>query len=188
MDFVPLAILILSACASLFLVPDIHLSDLIEPSIQAALSTPVGLTALVWLRFRDARPVYERRGLALFLLLMPTVYLSSLALHGGGAPWPMVEIAGQVLFAALAIAGVRVSGWFLAVGLGAHGVLWDLWHHGRTTFIPDWYTIGCLIVDVGCFVYAASRVSVWHADEAAHARDREVGRFGSSSDVATAAR
>ena len=69
-----------------------------------------------------------------------------------------------MIFAVLAVAGLRGSGWYLAVGIAAHGLAWDLWHHGRTTFIPDWYTIGCLIVDVGWGLYAASRVAVWDAE------------------------
>ena len=166
MNSIGIAALILSTCAALLVTPDIHAPDLIEPAICATLSTPFVLATLIALRLADLPSIFERRLLALFLLLMPTVYLSSLALHGGGAPWPVVEIAGQLVFAALAIAGLRSSGWYLAVGIAAHGLAWDLWHHGRTTFIPDWYTVGCLIVDVGWGVYAASRIAVWDSEAA----------------------
>ena len=164
MNIAGMAVLILSTCAALLVAPDIHLADLGEPAIGATLGTPIILAALVGFRLAGLPSIFERRLLALFLVMMPTVYLSSLALHGGGAPWPAVEIVGQLIFAVLAIAGLQASGWYLAVGIGAHGLAWDLWHHGRTTFIPDWYTVGCLIVDVGWAVYAASRVGVWEAE------------------------
>jgi hypothetical protein len=108
--------------------------------------------------------------LALFLLGMPTVYLGSLALHGGNRSWLTTELIGQIAFATLAIAGLRGSGWILVAGLAAHGLAWDLWHHGRTPFMPDWYAVGCLIVDVGWALYAASRVAVWHAAAASEQR------------------
>ena len=162
MDVIALAALVLSTAMSMLLVPDLHAGDLVEPTIQAALLTPFVLTALLAFRVTGTTPVWERRLLALFLLLMPTVYLGSLALHGGDRAWLATEIAGQLAFATLAIAGLRGSGWLLVFGIAAHGVLWDLWHHGRTPFMPDWYATGCLIVDVGWALYGASRVAVWH--------------------------
>jgi hypothetical protein len=180
--------LILSTCAALLVAPDIHLADLGEPAIGATLGTPLVLAAIVTLRLAGMPSIFERRLLALFLLLMPTVYLSSLALHGGGAPWPAVEIVGQLIFAVLAIAGLRASGRYLALGIAAHGLLWDLWHHGRTTFIPDWYTVGCLLVDVGWGAYAASRVGVWDAEAAAARRDVSADRHRSARDVPAAPR
>jgi len=162
MDVIALAALVLSTAMSMLLVPDLHAGDLVEPTIQAAILTPFVLTALLAFRVAGTPPVWERRLLALFLLLMPTVYLGSLALHGGDRAWLATEIAGQLVFATLAVAGLRGSGWLLVFGIAAHGVLWDLWHHGRTPFMPDWYATGCLIVDVGWALYAASRVPVWH--------------------------
>jgi hypothetical protein len=162
MDFIALAALVLSTALSLLMVPDLHVRDLVEPTVQAVILTPFVLTMLLALRFAAAPPVWERRLLALFLLSMPTVYLGALALHGGDRTWVGIELAGQAAFAALAVAGLRGSGWLLVAGIAAHGVLWDLWHHGRAPFIPDWYATGCLIVDVGWALYAASRVAVWH--------------------------
>jgi hypothetical protein len=161
MDTIALACLILSTAFSLLVVPDLRLADFAEPTVQAAVGTPFVLTALVAFRMSGAPPVWERRLLALFLLLMPVIYLGMVALHGGGAGWLGVELAGQAAFATIAIVGLRRSGWVLVAGLAAHGLLWDSWHHGRAAFMPDWYATACLIVDVGWALYAASRVRVW---------------------------
>jgi hypothetical protein len=161
METIGIAALLLSTCASLLLVPDVHVRDLIEPTVQAVISTPIVLTAVLIGRLAGWRPFVERTLLAAFLFFMPTVYLGSLALHGGGAPWPAVELAGQAAFAGLALVGLFGPEWALAGGIAAHGLGWDLWHYGRTPFMPDWYPAGCLVVDVGWAVYAASRIPVW---------------------------
>ena len=173
MDTIALAALVLSTTLSLLLTPDLHLADLIEPTVQATIAAPITMTAILALRLSGARPIWERRLLTAFLLLMPTVYLLSLALHGAATGWLQTELAGQLFYGALAIAGLLHSGWWLVLGIGAHGLGWDLWHYGRTSFIPDWYAVGCLVVDVGWALYAASRVAVWDAvrgDDAARAR------------------
>lgn len=161
MDTIALAALVLSTTLSLLLTPDLHVADLIEPTVNATITAPIMMTVILALRLSGARPVWERRVLAAFLFLMPTVYLLSLALHGAAAGWLSTELAGQVLYGALAIAGLLHSGWWLVLGIGAHGLGWDIWHYGRTSFIPDWYAVGCLVVDVGWAFYAASRVPVW---------------------------
>lgn len=161
MDTIALAAFVLSTTFSLLLAPDLHVADLIEPTVNAMIAAPVTMTVILALRLSGAQPVWERRVLAAFLLLMPTVYLLSLALHGAGAGWLSTELGGQLLYGALAIAGLVHSGWWLVLGIGAHGLAWDLWHYGRTSFIPDWYAVGCMIVDIGWAFYAASRVAVW---------------------------
>jgi hypothetical protein len=164
MDTVAIALLVLSTAGSLLLVPDIRAADLIEPTIQAALTTPVVFTALLVMRLRGWRPIAERRLLALFLGMMPTVYLLAGALHGITPSWLAVEVIGQIFFAAVALAGLWWSPWFLVTGIAAHGLLWDLPHHGRAPFMADWYAIGCLVVDVGWAGYAALRVPAWEAE------------------------
>src|SRR5215468_1568805 len=69
MDVIALAALVLSTAMSMLLVPDLHAGDLVEPTIQAALLTPFVLTALLAFRVTGTPPVWERRLLALFLLL-----------------------------------------------------------------------------------------------------------------------
>ena len=161
MDVLGIGSLVLWTSLSLLLVPDISEANWYEPTILAAVSMPVVLATLVALRVGRAPVVWERTLLAAFLFFMPTVYLSSLALHGGSRGWVTTEALGQVLFAALALVGWRVP-WVLVVGLASHGLGWDWWHHGRTQFMPDWYAIACLMVDVGCGVYAFSRLPAWN--------------------------
>jgi len=36
-------------------------------------------------------------------------------------------------------------------------VAWDAWHHGRSSYIPDWYSAGCLVTDLGVGVFALLR-------------------------------
>src|SRR5215470_9173247 len=79
MDTIALAALVLSTTLSLLLTPDLHLADLIEPTVQATIAAPITMTAILALRLSGARPIWERRLLTAFLLLMPTVYLLSLA-------------------------------------------------------------------------------------------------------------
>lgn len=49
----------------------------------------------------------------------------------------------------------------LALGIAAHGVLWDTWHHGRTNSMPDWYATACLVVDLGWGFYACRKIRAW---------------------------
>jgi hypothetical protein len=165
MEILGIGALVLSTCLSLLLVPDITPANWYEPTILAGVGTPLVLATLVGWRIERAPVAWERMLLAAFLFLMPTVYLSSLALHGGSRDWLTTEVIGQALFATIALIGWRVP-WVLAVGLASHGLGWDSWHHGRTQFIPDWYTIACLMVDVGYGVYALSRLPAWNADVA----------------------
>src|SRR5262249_55102973 len=94
MDTIALAALVLSTGLSLLVVPDIHFGDLMEPTVQAVITTPIVLTALLAFRLAGKPPVWERRLLALFLAVMPTIYLTSLALHGGDRTWLAIELAG----------------------------------------------------------------------------------------------
>ena len=165
MDIVGIGALVLLTGLSLLLVPDITATNWYEPTILAGVSMPLVLATLVALRVAEARAVWERTLLAAFLFFMPTIYLSSLALHGDGGEWLATEAVGQVLFAAIALIGWRVP-WILAVGLASHGLAWDWWHYGRTGFMPDWYAVACLMVDVGCGAYALGRLPVWNADVA----------------------
>ena len=49
---------------------------------------------------------------------------------------------------------------YLALGIGLHG-LWDIAHYSRTSFVDDWYTLACLLVDVALAIYIAGQVPQW---------------------------
>ena len=161
-DGAGLAALVVSALGACLLVPDVTASLVREPAFGGVTGLFLILPWVVVLRGSGRRGTrLERRIWAAFLALMPTVYLSSWWRFGGDRSSLMVELVGQVAFAALAFLGLRRSPWFLALGLIAHGVLWDLWHHGRAHYIPDWYSLACVIVDVGAGLYVASQVRAW---------------------------
>jgi hypothetical protein len=52
-----LAALVLSTAWSQLAVPDLHLGDLVEPTVQAAILTPLVLTALLAFRLGGVAPV-----------------------------------------------------------------------------------------------------------------------------------
>jgi hypothetical protein len=162
LDALGLAAFAATTFAAALVVPDLSLSLVGQPVFSAVIASAIVLTLVTVLRARGRRGSrLERLFLALFLSLMPTVYLMSWLRFGGGGGWLGSELAGQVVFGALAIAGLRRSPWFLAIGIAGHGILWDAWHYGRTPFMPDWYAIFCAVVDVGLAIYVATQVPAW---------------------------
>lgn len=148
-----------------FMVPDYPWRHLDDPAHLTVLGTPLMILAMIGVRafgivrrWDSARA--ERILFAVFLAAMPSVYILSSVLAGAWNHLP-VEVAGQVLFAALAVLGLRSSPWFLAVGILGHGVGWDLWHRGQAGSVPTWYADTCLILDVGFSLYAAAQVERW---------------------------
>jgi hypothetical protein len=108
--------------------------------------------------------ILERNLLAGFLVAMPLVYVARylFASTGGAANyWLWVEVLGTTIFVALAVLGVRRSPWFLAIGMVLHGLAWDIWHYRNSTYIPDWYAIACLAVDLAFGAYVAARVPAY---------------------------
>jgi hypothetical protein len=135
---------------------------------QAAIFAALTIALLYATRFLGPQGIaIERVWATLFLAGMPLVYIGSwFATGGGGAEiaWLWVEIAGFPLYVTLAVLGLKRSPWFLVAGIAAHGVAWDAWHcYLRSPYVPLWYAIGCLLVDVGISVYLAARVPAWQA-------------------------
>jgi hypothetical protein len=144
--------------AVFWVVPRWSLAHFREPvylAVAAGIATTLWITAL---RVRGlVGSSYERVALVLFLAGMPLIYLWSW-LRSPEPGWLGLELVGLAVFVGLAGLGLVRSAWFLAVGIAAHGLGWDLWHYGRTPFVPDWYTVSCLITDVGMGFYAAVQV------------------------------
>ena len=140
-----------------------HLSG--DPCLLAAAATGVIVMCLWLTRWRGFRGlIFERNLLAGFLVGMPLVYVSRylFAFAGRAANyWFWVEILGTTFFAALAVLGVKRSAWFLAIGMVLHGLAWDVWHYRNSTYIPDWYVIACLVVDLAFGAYVAARVPAY---------------------------
>jgi hypothetical protein len=137
---------------------------LLDPCRQAAVAAGITIVLLYVTRLRGRRGIaFERRLLAAFLIAMPLVYIASwLTTGGNGADraWLWIEVIGLPAYAGLAVLGLRRSPWFLAAGIAGHGIAWDAWHLG-SPYIPTWYAIGCLVVDVGLALYVATRIPAW---------------------------
>lgn len=175
-----LTALTLSTLIVAALVPPPTAAAAVHPSYSAGIGTLLIYTWLVAAPgTRLHRPRWEKTLMTVFLVAMPVAYVNSLLLTragccldtpGVGAPesigagWLPLELAGIPVFAALAAIGARRAPWLLGVGVMAHGLLWDSWHIGRAPFMPDWYSIACLIVDVGWGLWALGRVRAWRED------------------------
>ena len=136
-----------------------------DPCLLGAAAT-VPLVSILWLTpWRDSRGVnLERNLLAAFLLGMPLVYVVRYLFASTGRAadfWLWVEDLGLSIFAALAVLGVKRSPWFLAIGIVLHGLTWDCWHYRNSTYMPDWYAIACLEVDLALGAYVAARVPAY---------------------------
>jgi len=136
-----------------------------DPCLLAAAITSVVVTSLWVTRWWGLRGVrFERNLLAGFLVLMPLVYLARYLFVFTERPenfWLWIEVLGVLIFAALAVLGVKRSPWFLAVGMVLHGFVWDSWHYRNSTYIPDWYVIACMAVDVTLGGYVAARIPAY---------------------------
>jgi hypothetical protein len=156
-DRTGVAALVVALGASLPLVPDWQPAHLAHPTYLATFSYIAVTVALLGMRAGGHHwPRLERALLAAFLAGMPLVYVWSWLL--APAPgWLGFELAGALLFIALAVLGVAVSPWFTATGILAHGTVWDLWHYGRQGFVPGWYNLACLIADCGVALYVGLR-------------------------------
>ena len=148
---------------TVWLVPDWSFRHLGEPAYIGMLGSATVVALLLVSRALPA-PRLERGALALFLVLMPAVYLAGWGLTEHGT-WVWIEIGGLAIFAILTSLGLLISPWYLGLGIIAHGALWDVWHHERILaqhFIPSWYTTACFIADVGVGVYACLRIRGWN--------------------------
>ena len=133
-----------------------------DPCGLATIASGLLILILAACRFSDRNIARERQALALFLAGMPIVYLLR-GLQAGitaSSGWFWVECVGAMIFGALAWIGYRRLPWLLVFGIVAHGMLWDSWHF-HSTYMPSWYALGCLLVDVGVGLYAAVRISTW---------------------------
>ena len=142
----------------------------------AALFAALTIAVLSVTRLKGARGiVFERTWTALFLAGMPAVYVVRwLATGGGGTShaWLAVEMAALPIYGGLAAFGLGRRSWLIPIGIAAHGLAWDWWHwRPPSPYIPAWYAIGCLLVDVSLALYLAVRLPVWRQWQGRHASD-----------------
>jgi hypothetical protein len=157
-----------TTAATLYSVPTWQ-GFLLDPCLWAAAIAALTIILLLVTRhLGDRARLFEVKWLALFLAGMPLIYVGRWILDGGllaGYGALILEVAGLLFYATLAVLGLRQH-WFLVAGIAAHGMGWDIWHYyPKSGYIPAWYAIGCLLVDVGLAVYAATRVPLWQRAE-----------------------
>ena len=138
---------------------------LTDACLQGAVVAGATIVLLYVTRLLGVRGIgIERVALALFLAAMPLVYILRWLLQRdrAGRGWLWLELLEFAVFAALAVAGLKVSPWYLAGGIAAHGIAWDSWHYLiPETYAPHWYALACLLVDVGVGIYVAARIPAW---------------------------
>ena len=150
---------VLAATIALFwIVPEVSIAHLDDPSYWGLIGYAATL-AVVGARVVGRRsPASERRWMVGFLVGMPLVYVADWLRFGGTTGWLGIELAGLILYSGLAWLSIRRSPWFLPWGMAAHA-LWDAAHYDRVGFIPSWYALGCIVVDIALAVYIAGRVA-----------------------------
>lgn len=132
-----------------------------DPFLLAAVVEAVTVACLWLTRWLGLRAMkFERTMLAGFLGGMPLVYVMGwfAARDHAASSWIWVELLGLALFAAFAALGLNNSPWFLAIGIASHGFAWDLWHYKNSAYIPDWYAVACMLVDLALGAYVAARI------------------------------
>src|SRR5262245_47154751 len=126
----------------------------------ASLAPVVVAVALVVLRCLSKRRLHvERLIYAGFLAAMPFIYLAA-ALKLGSSFDIAIELVGVPVFVGLAVFGYYKSFLALGLGLAAHGLVWDLWHHGSTSYIASWYPSACLVVDLALAFLVVTQADV----------------------------
>jgi hypothetical protein len=157
-----------STAVSLYAVPSWH-GFATDPCLWASAASAITIILLLVTRhLGDHARLFEMRWLAVFLAGMPVIYLARWILSPrqvAGYAWLAVELAGVLLYVTLAVLGLKRH-WLIAAGIAAHGIAWDAWHYfPGSSYIPCWYAIGCLVVDIGLATYAATRIPAWRRAE-----------------------
>lgn len=147
-------------CAFFVLAPHSALYDLSKAETLAGWATVVVAFALVALRLLPKRRLrFERLIYAVFLAAMPFIYFAAALRQGSGSDIA-IELVGVFVFVGLAVFGYYKS--FLALGLGiaAHGLGWDLWHHRSASYIASWYPFACMLIDLALGFLVVTQTSV----------------------------
>jgi hypothetical protein len=157
-DRIALLLATLVTAAAVYAIPSWR-GALRSPCHLASIGACVTLAVLHVARGLGPRGVrIERHTLAAFLIGMPVVYIASwLVTPGAERSWLWIEAVGLPIYAALAVLGLRRSPWFLAAGIVGHGVFWDAWHMS-SEYVPLWYAVSCLLVDLALGLYVATRI------------------------------
>jgi hypothetical protein len=139
--------------------PHSALYDFSTPEAFAGWSSIVAALALVLLRYVFTRRLhFERLIYAAFLAGMPFIYLTAALKQGSGSDIAK-ELAGVPVYVGLAVFGYTRSFLVLGLGIAAHGLGWDLWHHGSAASIASWYPVACLVIDLALGILVITQTS-----------------------------
>src|SRR5262245_21206666 len=146
--------------ALVVLAPGPALYDFPTAETVAGLTAVVVAVALVLLRCLPKRRWrFERLIYAGFLAAMPFIYLAA-ALKRGSSFDIAIALVGVPVSVGLAVFGYYKSFLALGLSLAAHGLVWDLWHHGSTSYIASCYPSACLVVDFALAFLVVTQASI----------------------------
>ena len=148
-----LVLLVAQLAISIAMLPESPLAHPGEPTYLAAIAAIAVSVVLGITRFIPRPPWLDRLVLAVFLAAMPVIYAWCALLRGDASDLAL-ESVGIAIYGGAAIVGYRRAPWLLGAGIIAHGLGWDSWHHGRSGYVPDWYSAACLVVDIGIGIFA----------------------------------
>jgi len=157
---VVLIVLSLVTAWTLYMVPSWQ--ALGDPFLLAAVAGAVTVACL-WLTRWQGAMKFERAWLAAFLVGMPLIYVMGwfVARDHVASLWLWIELLGLAIYAAFAVLGLKKSPWFLVIGIAGHGIAWDAWHYKNSAYVPDWYAVACLLVDLALAAYVSTRVPAY---------------------------
>jgi hypothetical protein len=145
--------------ALVVLAPHSALHDSMAETLAGGATVAVAVALLVLRRLPKRRWSLERSIYAAFLAAMPFIYLAA-ALKRGSSSDIAIELVGVAVFVGLAVFGYYKSFLVLALGIAAHGLGWDLWHHSSASYIASWYPLACLLVDLALGFLVLTQASV----------------------------
>ena len=145
--------------ALVVLAPHSALHDSMAETLAGAATVVVAVALLVLRRLPKRRWSLERSIYAAFLAAMPCIYLAA-ALKRGSSSDIAIELVGVPVFVGLAVFGYYKSFLVLGLGIAAHGLGWDLWHHGSASYIASWYPFACLLLDLALGFLVLTQASV----------------------------
>lgn len=94
------------------------------------------------------------------LLVAALIYVGFAAAGRAPLSWVALELGGLALFSSIALLGLRVSFWALALGWAAHAG-WDVLLHKllrSAEFVPEWHPVVCMGFDLLLAAYLAARL------------------------------
>lgn len=160
MDRLGILALVLATASLYWILPGLPFTQLDDPGQWGVIGYFLTLLMLVRARFRWSRGRRLRLWLVVFLCAMPVVYLAYWLRYSGPREWLWIELAGLVVFWAVAWMAATLTPWMLVAGIGGHAI-WDIWHWDRVDFVADWYALACFVVDIALAVYIAAQMPNW---------------------------